>query len=64
MNVMELVGKTLKSKINGALFFVEELKKDNGTEYYIIVDVASGKRVASGRAWFEHGIMQNLEIIE
>jgi hypothetical protein len=56
-------GKTLKSKINGALFFVEDLKNDNGNEYYIIIDLASGKRVASGKQWFEKGIMQNLEII-
>lgn len=61
---MDLIGKTLKSKINGALFFVEELKKENKTEYYIIVDISSGKRFAHGRAWFEKGIMQNLEIAE
>jgi hypothetical protein len=62
--VMNLVGRTLKSKINGALFFVEELKNDNGNEYYIIVDLASGKRVASGKQWFEKGIMQNLSLAE
>jgi hypothetical protein len=61
---MNLIGKTLKSKINGALFFVEELKNDNGSEYYIIIDLASGMRVASGRQWFEKGIMQNLTLAE
>lgn len=61
---MNLIGKTLKSKINGALFFVEELKKENASEYYIIVDIASGKRFAHGKSWFEKGIMQNLDIAE
>ena len=59
-----MVGKTLKSKVNGALFYVEELKKDNNSEYYIIVDVASGKRIESGKEWFEKGIMQNLYEVE
>ena len=59
-----MVGKTLKSKINGALFYVEELKNDNGNEYYIIVDVASGNRVSSSKGWFENGIMQNLMEVE
>jgi hypothetical protein len=57
-----VVGKTLKSKINGALFFVEELKNEGGQEYYIIVDLAAGKRIASPKGWFENGIMQNLEV--
>jgi hypothetical protein len=58
-----MIGKTLISKINGALFYVEELKNDNGNEYYVIVDVASGKRFASSKVWFDNGIMQNLEIV-
>jgi hypothetical protein len=57
-----MVGKTLKSKINGALFYVKELKNDNGNEYYIIVDLASGKEVTSCKGWFEKGIMQNLDV--
>lgn len=60
---MEMVGKTLKSKINGALFFVEELNNDSGHEYYTVVDVKSGKRNKIGKGWFEHGIMQNLEVV-
>lgn len=59
-----MVGKTLRGKINGALFFVEELKKDNGKEYYIILDLKSGKRYNHDKGWFEHGIMQNLEEVE
>lgn len=59
-----MVGKTFKSKINGALFYVEELKNDNGNEYYILVDMASGNRIASSKGWFENGIMQNLDIVE
>ena len=58
-----MIGKTLKSKINGALFYVKELKNDNGNEYYIIVDVASGNEFAHSKAWFDNGIMQNLEIV-
>lgn len=58
-----MIGKTLKSKINGNLFYVKELKNDNGNEYYIIVDVASGNELASGKKWFDNGIMQNLEIV-
>ena len=56
-------GKTLKSKINGALFYVEELKNDNGNEYYVIVDVATGNRFASSKVWFDNGLMQNLEVV-
>lgn len=59
-----MVGKTLKSKINGALFFVEELKNDKGNEYYIIVDMASGNRFSSGKEWFEKGIMQNMDVVK
>mgnify|MGYP003413642511 CR=1 FL=1 len=59
-----MIGKTLKSKINGALFYVKELKNDNGNEYYIIVDVASGNEFAHGKSWFEKGIMQNWEMVD
>lgn len=59
-----MIGKTLKSKINGALFFVEDLKNDNGNEYYIVVDLSSGLRIASSKSWFENGIMQNLEVVK
>ena len=59
-----MVGKTLKSKINGALFYVKELKNDDGSEYYIIVDVASGNEFAHNKKWFEKGIMQNLDIVK
>ena len=62
---MELVGKTLRSKINGALFQVTEVFKDkhNGQEYYSVLDLASGKHYAISRGWFEKGYMQNLEIV-
>ncbi len=60
-----MVGKTLKSKINGSLFFVEELKSESVFgQYYIIRDMATGQKFASSKGWFEHGIMQNLEIID
>ena len=58
-----MIGKTLKSKINGTLFYVKELKNDNRNEHYIIVDVASGNEIVSAKEWFDNGIMQNLEIV-
>ena len=51
----------VKSKINGALFYVEELKNENGNQNYTILDLSTGKRISSGKEWFENGIMQNLE---
>ena len=62
--VMELVGKTLKSKINGALFVVDGEFEDGGRKHYSVLDMASGKHIAISKAWFENGIMQNLEIVE
>jgi hypothetical protein len=59
----EMIGKMLKSKINGALFYVKELKNYNGKEYYIIVDVASGNEFTYSKVWFDNGLMQNLEIV-
>ena len=61
---MELVGKTLKSKINGALLAVTELFEESGRQYYTVLDMASGKHIAIGKEWFEKGLMQNLEIAE
>ena len=61
---MDLVGKKLKSKINGALFAVTELFEEDGKQYYKILDLASGKSYCWGKGWFEKGLMQNLEIVE
>jgi hypothetical protein len=60
-----LVGKTLKSKINGERFFVEELftDKTSNREYYIVRHIASGTATPQGKEWFEKGLMQNLEIV-
>ena len=58
-----MIGKTLKSKINNALFFVEDEKSENGRQYYIIRDLASGGKYAWDKEWFEKGLMQNLEIV-
>lgn len=55
------VGKTYKSKINGALFYVKELRTDCGQELYAVVDMAVGLTIYTGKDWFEHGIMVNLE---
>lgn len=61
---MNLVGKTLKSKINGALFCVTEMFEESGKQYYTVLDMASGKLIACGKEWFEKGYMPNLEIAE
>lgn len=60
---MKLVGKTLKSKINGALFVVTELFEESGRQYYTILDMASGKLFCHGKEWFEKGLMQNFVIV-
>ena len=59
-----MVGKTLKSKINGALFYVQELKEEHGERYYIIQDVKTGALYTWGKGWFEKGLMQNLEFVK
>lgn len=64
-----LAGKTLRSKINGKLFYVAELFAEKahdgkGRYYYKICELGTDKHTAIGKEWFEHGIMQNLEIIE
>lgn len=59
-----MTGKTVKSKINGALFFVEELFEDNKKQYYRVIHLASGKPSIIGKEWFEKGYMQNLEIVK
>ena len=60
---MELIGKTLKSKINGNLFCVDGMFEENGEKYYSILDMASGKHYAISKGWFEKGYMLNLEIV-
>lgn len=58
-----MVGKMLKSKINGHLFLVAEEKEEQGKRYYIIQDLATGGKYCWGKEWFEKGLMQNLEIV-
>lgn len=60
---IEMIGKTLKSKINGNLFFVEELFTECNNQYYKIRDLASDGLFCWGKEWFEKGLMQNLEIV-
>ena len=61
---MDLIGKTLKSKINGERFLVEGFFTDSGRLFYIVRHISSGKATAHGKEWFERGIMQNLEIVD
>lgn len=56
-----MVGKTLKSKINGEKFFVENVFTETGKQYYTIKHIASGRVFVHDKEWFEKGIMQNLE---
>lgn len=56
-------GTTFKSKINGALFVIDGEFEDNGQKFYSVIDMASGLHFATGKEWFEKGIMQNLEIV-
>lgn len=60
---MELVGKILKSKINGNLFRVADLFTEDGRQFYTIYDMSDGGYVAIEKGWFEVGYMQNLEIV-
>ena len=60
---MELVGKTLRSKINGEKFIIDELYEEHGQQYYLVRHIASGKVSCWGKGWFEKGLMQNLEIV-
>lgn len=60
-----LVGKKLRSKINGAIFYVvNRFTAENGIDYYTITDALGERKTAHSCGWFEKGIMQNLEIIE
>lgn len=62
----EMVGKILKSKINGEKFIVDELFTEPSTQrqYYNIKHIASGNISCWGKEWFEKGLMQNLEEIK
>ena len=57
----DCVGRIYKSIINGALFYVKELRADCGQELYMVVDMGIGENIYIGKCWFEHGIMQNLQ---
>ncbi len=59
-----MVGKTLKSKINGEKFTIDELFTESGRQYYSVRHIASGNVSFHGKEWFEKGLMQNLEIID
>lgn len=55
------VGKTYKSKINGTLFYVKELRIDCGAELYVVVNMTTMKINYIRKGWFERKIIQNLE---
>lgn len=64
MASMELVGKTLRSKINGKVFCVTELRKENNYEQYIVCEISSGKLLPVHRRTFEEMCLTYLEFIE
>ena len=59
-----MLGKTFRSKINGALFVVDGCFEDGGRKFYSILDMASGKHFSVSKDWFENGLMLNLEMVE
>lgn len=63
---MEFVGKMLKSKINGKLFYVAELFTDDISkkQYYKICEPGTDNYTAVSKEWFEVGLMQNLEVVK
>lgn len=58
-----MVGKTLKSKINGDLFVIDNEFTDNGRQFYLVRHLPTGKVQGLEKGWFEHGLMQNLEVV-
>lgn len=58
-----MIGKTVKSKINGDLFQIDELKVESNKEYYVVRHIKSGKTTQILKGWFEKGYMQNMEIV-
>lgn len=61
---MELVGKMLKSKINGKLFYVTELFTENDQQYYKVCEPGTKNYIAVSKEWFEVGYMLNLEVVK
>ena len=56
-----MVGKTLKSKISGSLFYVEDLKKFGEDYYYIILELSTYRRIAIFKELFEEETIQDFE---
>lgn len=61
---MKLVGKMLKSKINGKLFYVAESFIENNKQYYKVCEPGTKNYIAVSKEWFEIGYMQNLEVVK
>lgn len=59
-----MIGKTIKSKINGALFVIDGEFEDGGRKHYSVLDLASGRHIAVDKDWFEHRMMKNFEIMK
>jgi hypothetical protein len=56
-----MIGKLFKSKIDGKIFKVLDLKSENNKEYYVLQEIKTGYQTTIGKGWFENGIMWNLE---
>ena len=59
-----MVGKTFKSKYNSNMFLVTELFACGNTEYYAVLDFASGATFAISKDTFEQSLMQNIEFVD
>ena len=61
---MELIGKQFKSKINGCMFRVIELRQDNRQQYYVIKALSNGQLCHADKRVFEEMVLANLDEIE
>ena len=61
---MELVGKTVKSKINGKVFHIDETYTDNGHKYYKVREISTGKILPVHGRLLDEMCMTYLEIVK
>lgn len=59
-----LIGKKFRSKINGKVFLVVELKTEGNYQFYSVREMASGQLVFPHKRTFEEMCLTYLEEIE
>ena len=62
--VIDMVGKTFRSRIDGKKFLVEGLVTDNKQQRYIVKEMKTGKRIYSQKRTFEEMCKENLVLIK